>query len=146
LRKTSKTGLAVVVWALASCSAYAQQPGYKVIVREDHPGTAMQKDQLASIFLGEARSWGTGGPIRVVDQSTESPVREAFSRGALGQSVEAVKTYWKRQILSGGLRPPPVKDGDLEVIEYVGGTRGSIGYVSADAQLPPSVKEISILE
>jgi ABC-type phosphate transport system substrate-binding protein len=146
LRRNGKIALAIAVCALVPLSALAQDPGYKVIVREDHPGTAIRRDQLAAIYLGQARSWAEGNRIRPVDQSTQSEIRNVFSREALGRSIEAVKTYWKRQILLGGLRPPPVKENDLDVIEYVSSKKGSIGYVTPSARLPASVKELDILE
>jgi len=137
--------------ALASCLALvatlgAQEPSFKVIVRSDHPGTALRQQHLADIFLGKTTRWGDGGQITPVDRSSTSAIRAAFSREALGQPLSAVTSYWKRQLIGGRMRPPRVKDSDEAVIEYVASKSGAIGYVSVDAPVPESVKVVTIVE
>ena len=146
MARAGKTVFAALVCCALAFSAVAQEARFKVIVRSDHPGTALRKETLTGIFLGQAKRWGSGGVIRPVDQSTRSLIRRAFSQEILGRSVDGVKSYWRRQILLGALRPPPVKETDTEVIEFVASKSGAIGYVDADATLPESVKVLTILE
>ncbi len=137
--------------ALASClplvaTLGAQEPSFNVIVRSDHPGTELRQQNLADIFLGKITRWGDGSQITPVDQSSTSAVRAAFSREALGQPLSAVTSYWQRQLLGGRMRPPRVKDSDEAVIEHVASKSGAIGYVSVDAQIPESVKVLTIVQ
>jgi ABC-type phosphate transport system substrate-binding protein len=136
---------AVVILPLAAALS-AQQYPFKVIVRSDHPGTELRQRNLADIFLGKTTRWGDGSRITPVDQSSTSAVRAAFSREALRQPLSAVTSYWKRQLLGGRMRPPRVKDSDEAVIEHVASKSGAIGYVSADAQVPESVKVLTIVQ
>ena len=136
---------AVVILPLAAALS-AQQYPFKVIVRSDHPGTELRQRNLADIFLGKTTRWGDGERITPVDQSSTSAVRAAFSKEALGQSLSAVTSYWRRQLLGGRMRPPRVKDSDEAVIEYVASRPGAIGYVSADTEIPESLKVVTIID
>ena len=111
-----------------------------------HAGTAIQREQLVSIFLRQVARWGDGARIRVVDQSTSSAVRERFSRDALGRPTLSVVHYWNGQILKGGARPPTVKQDDQKVVEFVGSTPGAIGFVSAEFKLPDTVKALEVTD
>jgi ABC-type phosphate transport system substrate-binding protein len=148
LRGSGLCRLAVGLGLSATTTAIAAQPkpGYVVIVHGSHAGTAIQREQLVSIFLRNVARWGDGTRIRAVDQSTRSAVRERFSRHALGQPTLSVVHYWNGQIQKGGARPPTVKQGDQKVVEFVAKTPGAIGYVSADFALPDGVKALSVTD
>jgi len=136
---------AVVVLPLAAALT-AQQYPFKVIVPSDHPGNAIRRQELGDIFLGKRRQWGDGRAVLAVDQSIHSKVREAFVWEVLGQSAEAVESYWRKQLMSGGHRPPPVKESDAKVIAYVAENPGAVGYVLADTELPEGVMVLRIVE
>jgi hypothetical protein len=78
-----------------------------------------------------------------VDQSTTSPVRQAFSAAVLGMSPEAVKNYWLRVIVE-GKRPPLSKTLDQDVIAFVAGQPGAVGYIAESTPVPPTVRVVSI--
>ncbi len=78
-----------------------------------------------------------------VDQSRESPLRQAFCRDVLEKSQAMLDSYWQKQVFSGRSSPPPTRKGDGEVISYLRGTAGAIGYVSAGADTT-GLKEIRI--
>jgi hypothetical protein len=61
--------------------------------------------------------------------------------------VAAALQYWQKQMFgSSPVRPPAVKGSDAEVVAFVLGTEGAVGYVSKAAALPPGVKVIAIIE
>lgn len=137
-------------WALglllAASGLSAQEPAFRVIVNSAHPATTIRRAQLVDVFLKKVNRWGDGSAIQAVDLSTKSPVRAAFSKEGLGQSIDAVVNYWQRQILSGRERPPIVKSSDDEVVAFVGSLAGGIGYVSPGATLTDKVKAIKITD
>lgn len=121
--------------------------GFVVVVNALHAGTAIRREELESIFLRRAERWGDGRPIEPADQSLRSEVRAAFSRRVLGLEPGAVLQYWQSQLQRGtGVRPPPVKKSDAEVIAWVGEVVGRIGYVTPGAALGEQVKTVSVLE
>ena len=48
----------------------------------------------------------------------------------LKRSVAAVRSYWQQRIFSGRDVPPPEVDTENQVIKYVAGDPGALGYVS----------------
>jgi hypothetical protein len=85
----------------------------------------------------------TSDATGVIDLSTTSPVRAAFSQTVLGMSVVAVRMYWTRTMVSDHF-PPTVRSTDEDVIAFVGARTGSVGYVSADAVLPDTVHVVAV--
>ena len=82
---------------------------------------------------------------RPVDQSFRSPLREEFTRSVLTVPMDGVQRFWHTKIMK-GISPPPVKSSDADVFEYVAETRGAIGYVSVDAPIPATVKELAVID
>jgi ABC-type phosphate transport system substrate-binding protein len=122
----------------------AQEPGFELIVNAANAGSVVKKDLVASIFMGKVNRWGDGKPIAPVDQSAQSVVRARFTREVMNDSVAAIMTYWTRQMVSGGARPPAVKQTDADVIAFVAGNPAAIGYVNAGQALPPTVKKLRV--
>jgi hypothetical protein len=79
-----------------------------------------------------------------LDQSTRSEVRAAFSTGIHKQPLQAIESYWQKQIFSGRTVPPFVKVGDAEVMAYVASNASAIGYVAGSATLVSGVKAVKI--
>lgn len=125
----------------------AQETPFKVVVREATPGSAIKRSLVADIFLKKVTRWGDGSPITPVDQSATSPVRVSFSQQVLGKPVAGMQLYWMRQMSAPrGGAPPPVKTSDAEVLAFVEGKPGAIGYVSEAATLPESLKALRLTE
>jgi len=58
-------------------------------------------------------------------------------------SLEAVKYHWLRRIAT-GQRPPVAKASDEEVIAFVSGQVGAVGYVSSSTPTPETVREVAL--
>jgi ABC-type phosphate transport system substrate-binding protein len=131
-------GLALALAALALVPApEAAAPGYKVVVASTNPVTAIDRGELAKVFLRNVTRWKDGREMAPVDQSGRSEVRTEFTRDVLEKAgmsrISAVESYWQQQIYSGRGVPPPVKASDAEVVAFVVANPGAIGYVSAAA-------------
>jgi ABC-type phosphate transport system substrate-binding protein len=138
---TGVVGL-ILTAGVASPTDEAPAP-FKVILNPSVAGRTVPREVLAQVYLGAVVRWGDGSPIAAVDLSSTSPVRQAFSEQVLGLSLDAVKVHWLRRI-AGGQRPPLSKSSDAEVIAFVAGQRGGVGYVSATTPVPPSVHEVVV--
>ncbi len=106
---------------------------FRVIVNPESSNTSIPRELLVEAFLKTTTRWPDGGPIRPVDQRSDSAVRKAFSEGILKRSVSAVRGYWQQRIFSGRDVPPPELESDDAVVRYVGEHPGAVGYVSAGA-------------
>ena len=116
---------------------------FKVIVNPNVVGQTLPRQILAEIYLGTVERWGDGSLITAVDLSSTSTVRQAFSQRTLGMPVEAVRFHWMRKVAN-GKRPPISKPSDEEVIAFVAAERGAVGYVSLGANVPATVREVTL--
>jgi hypothetical protein len=139
---SSFVSLFLVVAALAR--AGDATPSFKVIANPSVAGNAVPREVLAQVYLGAVARWAKGGTISAVDLSSVSPVRQAFSEQVLGMPIDAVKHHWLRKITSSGQRPPLSKSTDEDVIAFVAGQQGAVGYVSVTTVLPPTVHELTV--
>lgn len=118
-------------------------PAYVVIVHAKSGTGSVERAALSDIFLKKSARWGSGESAVPVDQKSGAAVRDAFSRGVLGRSTAAVRSYWTQRIFSGRDVPPPELDGDQAVVSYVASHVGAVGYVTASANLT-GVKPLAV--
>ncbi len=137
-------GMAVSVALLGDPSAGEASAGaYRVIVNPANPVQHVERRFLAQVFLKKVTLWPDGESIHPVDLPPDSPVRHTFVEDVLGRSISAVKSYWQALIFSGRTLPPPELDSEKEIVSYVLGHRGAIGYVSDHADIG-SAKVLSV--
>ncbi|MFT3836903.1 MAG: hypothetical protein QM723_07895 [Myxococcaceae bacterium] len=127
-----RTRLIVMSLCLSLASAASADEGCKVIVNSGNPLASIDREKLSRIFLKKQSHWDSGEAANPVDQA-DGAAREAFSRTVLDKTPGAVKSYWQQLIFSGRDVPPPQKQSDLEVVEFVKNHPGAVGYVSASA-------------
>ena len=126
----------VVLAALPAPRARAEASGaYVLVVHPANPAREIDRSFVAQAFLKKATHWPSGVPIQPVDLDQKSSVRRRWSNEVLNRSIDAVKSYWQQMIFSGRSLPPPEVINDEQVIDFVIHRVGSIGYVSADANL-----------
>jgi hypothetical protein len=117
---------------------------FKLVIHASNPLSEISAKELSKVFLGRKSS--LGGLIRPVDLVPDSPVRESFSREVHARSVALIKSYWRRQIFSGRLRPPRELGDDREVLAFVGSNVGAVGYVSRQTNVGPNVKVVGLVD
>jgi ABC-type phosphate transport system substrate-binding protein len=122
----------------------ARADGYKVVVNAANPAKKLSKAQVSAYFLKRSTAWDAGGTVQPVDLP-DGPVREKFCAEVLGKSAAAVKAYWTRLTFAGRDTPPAAKASDDEVLAFVRGNPGAIGYVS-DAAGTSGVAVVTLSE
>ncbi len=116
---------------------------YKIIVNNANSTTSISKKDASNFFMKKTSKWADGTKLAPVDQKAGSSVREEFTQSVHGKNVSAVKSYWQQVIFSGKGTPPAEKVSDADVIAFVKGNPGAIGYISSSASLN-GVKAITI--
>jgi len=134
----------VLVALMTTVPAAAADPGFKVVVNASNPTTSISKEQLSRCFMKQTNTWINGATVTPVDLSANSPVRAEFSIAIHERDVNAVKSYWQRQIFSGRGVPPPEKASSEEVLAFVRANPGAVGYVSSDTPIGAGVKIVEI--
>ena len=138
-------GLLVIAALMFTISlSPAAEPDYKIVINAANTTASVTKTQLSRCFMKQTNTWINGQTVMPVDLSADSPVRESFSTEIHGRDVNAVKSFWQRQIFSGRGVPPPEKGSDSEVLAFVRANPGAVGYVSAGAKIGPGVKILEV--
>jgi ABC-type phosphate transport system substrate-binding protein len=145
LRRVLSSVVVIAALAFGAAPSPGSNAGFRVIVHHEVKGARIARNILSSIFLKQVPKWGDGSPIFPIDQSVRSDVRRSFSGEVLNQGVAEVQLYWQRK-MSAGFVPPPVKTSDEDVVAFVASTPGAIGYVSATAAIPESVKAVELAD
>ena len=130
----SRSRWSVVLGLLVLCPLAAADE-YRVVVNPKNPAVAVERAELARLFMKRVSAWSDGTPVTVVDQERTAPVRVAFSKEVHKKDADAVAAQWATLVYSGRDVPPSVKRSDDEVLEFVRQTPGAVGYVSMNPPL-----------
>ncbi|MEL6760219.1 MAG: phosphate ABC transporter substrate-binding protein [Myxococcota bacterium] len=129
---------------LAAEGAKSRVTEFVVVAHPEVSQDSIDKDALGRLFLKKTTKWPDGTRARPVDQPRAAAVRELFCRRVFGKSAQAVASFWRQSIFSGGGIPPPTAKNDSAVIDFVAKTAGAVGYVSNAVKSFPGVKLIVI--
>ncbi len=122
-----------------------EAPVYQVIVHPGNPVTSLSKSDVSKYLLRKIPRWDHGELVQPVDLNAKSALRKVFSKDVHGRSAGSVKSYWQRQIFSGGKVPPPELNSEDEVVTFIKDKPGAIGYVSTDSPVD-GVKVVTVTE
>jgi ABC-type phosphate transport system substrate-binding protein len=139
--------LAFASLAVAAPRAAAQNGKYVVIVNPGNPIQRLSQSQLSRIYLGKLQGWEIKGkvePVLALDLQTGSLLREKFTQDVLRKSPSEAEAYWRQEIYA-GRSFPPLEQSEIEALQQVRGSLGSIAYVSSTADLK-GVKVVSVRE
>jgi ABC-type phosphate transport system substrate-binding protein len=148
MRKRNSTVVLILAVVAMTVPATVAGQDFKIVINEANTTTSITKTNLSNCFMKQAETftWISGQPLIPVDQAASSETRKAFSMEVHGRDVNAVKSYWQRQIFTGKSVPPQEKASDDEVLAFVRVNPGAVGYVAASAVLGPGIKELEIAE
>ncbi len=132
--------LLAVALGVAATSASAQ---VVVIISTKNPISKLTPDQVSQIFLGQAKTFYTGGMAVPLDLS-EGPARLEFYEKVMGKSPAQLKAYWSKMTFSGNAQPPEALADPKAVVKKVAENPKFIGYVDKSA-VDPSVKVVLTL-
>jgi len=118
--------------------------GFQVIVHADNSMTRLSAKVVASMFLRKAKRWESGDAVVPIDLEPRHEARKVFTRAVHNKSVTAIVGYWQRIIFAGRGTPPESKASEEEVLAFVAGNPGAIGYVSEETRLGNGVKPLTV--
>ena len=136
---------ALLLILITICGHALAAPGdYVIIVNAENPVTSMSQRDVSKLFLKKTRAWPNDVQVAPVDLNESSAIREVFSKEIHKRPIAVMQKYWLKQAFSGKAVVPPQKDSDAEVILFVAGNPGGIGYVDAGSTIPDSVKVLKV--
>jgi ABC-type phosphate transport system substrate-binding protein len=131
---------------VATAASAGHTPSFQVVVHPSVKGTKISRASLSALYTGKASSWGDNTQALPVDQSARAPVRRAFTAAVIRLSLGELQMYWQRRVVADHVLPPPIKESDQDVLNYVAANAGAIGYVGANTAIPQSVKVIAVVD
>lgn len=126
---------------VASCLLLPAGPALAdlVVVVNARSGIAvMTRNEVVNIFFGRNRQFFNGLEAEPVDLVDGHPDRARFYTALVGKDLSDVNAYWSRQVFSGRMQAPPRVSSIDEVLKWVSGRPGGIGFVElskADARV-----------
>jgi len=131
----------VAVFAALLLIASITQAGVVAVVSSKSPVSSLTKDQLADIYLGNAKNFPGGGPATPVDLPESAAERQDFHKNVTGKSGTQFKAYWAKMVFSGRGVPPKEAANATEVKSMIAGNPNMIGYIDKSA-VDSSVKVV----
>jgi len=126
---------AILVWGLASVSPISAVAADLVIIGNSGIlENAIDHKDVQRIFLGKQTQWEDD--ITIVPVMLKSgPLHDEFIERYVERSVPRFVTYWRQMVFTGKGIPPKLFGSETELIGFVASTPGSVGFVSARAEM-----------
>jgi ABC-type phosphate transport system substrate-binding protein len=117
--------------------AASEDARFQVVVHPSNPATSIARRELSDLFLKKRTHWPDGTTVQPVEPPEKSLTRAYFLSDVMnGRSALALKTFWQKRVFSGRDTPPLEKASDEEVVAFVKGNPGAIGYVAGSVPVP----------
>jgi len=124
----NRIGLVAIAIALGMSSAVAEADVVAVVSAKS-PIAALDKSQVADIFLGKASRFPNGLQAVPIDQAEGSAVRDEFYGKVVGKTAAQIKAYWSKIIFTGRGQPPPSVSNSIEMKKRISENPAAIGYI-----------------
>jgi TonB family protein len=106
----------------------------KIIANLSVKADTISAAELRRVFLEEKITLSDGTHVEPVLEKG-GPSHKVFLEEYLGVSEDDLQTYYRTLLFTGKGSMPKELGSDVEVVDYVGRTRGAIGYVSGAASV-----------
>jgi len=124
----NRIGLVAIAIALGMSSAVAEADVVAVVSAKS-PIAALDKSQVADIFLGKASRFPNGLQAVPIDQAEGSAVRDEFYGKVVGKTAAQIKAYWSKIIFTGRGQPPTSVSNSIEMKKRISENPAAIGYI-----------------
>jgi hypothetical protein len=124
----SRSGLVIIGLAL-SLSCAVVEADVVAVVSAQSSITALDRNQVADLFLGKTNRFPNGVQAVPIDQADGLAVRDEFYSKVLGRTAAQMKAYWSKIIFTGRGQPPPSVSNDIEMKKRISENLAAIGYI-----------------
>jgi len=110
----------------------AAQEEIYIIINPEIDVKDLGANMLKDIYTNNKTKWESGDKIYIT-LLKKGPLHETFSKQMIGMPPKELIGLWKKVIFTGLGTPPKVVRTEEEMVQYVAGKKGAIGYVSGSA-------------
>jgi len=121
--------LLLVIGLALSLSSVVVKADVVAVVSAQNPITALDKSQLAEIFLGKSSRFPNGMQAVPIDQAEGVALRDEFYDKVVGKTASQIKAYWARIIFTGRGQPPASVSNSIEMKNHIRDNPAAIGYI-----------------
>lgn len=108
-------------------------------------GHQLDTKSLKNIYLGRQTTWPDKTPIIFVILQ-EGDVHTQFLKEYVSKTPSQFDNYWKKKVFSGQGTMPKAFKTEKELIDYVGKTKGAIGYIGIKTEVNDKVTKVEIVK
>ena len=134
--------IAAVLVLMIMTAAGAAQAAPILIANNDVPESALSGGQVKDVFLGKSAQWSNGNRV-MLSMLKGGEVSKTFLTTNVKKSSKQFSTFWKKAVFSGTGEMPAAFAAEADLVEFVAGTPGAIGYID-EATPHDGVKVIAI--
>lgn len=114
-----------------------------VIGNRSVPESELNAKDIQNIFLGKKKIWGNGLKVEMAILG-DGEITDRFLKEYVKKNASTYNNYWKKQVFTGGGKPPVTFAREKDLVDYVSNTKGAVGYVSSQSYTD-SVKILSVM-
>ena len=119
---------------LSAPGAFAAFASERIIIvtHSDNTGVRLSREQIRNLFMGAS----VGRDLQPVALPPGNRTRSLFNIKIVGLSDSRVQSYWAQMKFTGRRPPPQIVNSEKAMVQYLLDTPDSIGYLTADTDLP----------
>lgn len=102
-----------------------------VVIAHPSMNAVLSPQDVERLFLAKTKALPDGQAAAPVNHKEGSEIRVNFDRRVNGKNESQMKSYWAKLIFTGKAVPIRQLDSDEDVIAFVSGHPGAIGYINA---------------
>lgn len=131
----------ILAFALTSNAA---EDGYVIIVNKQNPVTVgdIKMSHVRNVFILNKTKWKGGSRSKPIFPGKGTPSYDYLLKNVLKMSESKLNRHWLQLKQRSGTSVPPSILSEPAMVKYVGNSEGAIAIVSANAELPNSVKVV----
>ena len=115
-----------------------------VIGNRSIPVSGLSPVDIQNIYLGKKKVWDNGMKVEVATLG-ECATTDRFLTEYVKKNSNTFNNYWKKQVFTGGGKPPVSFEREKDLVDYVSKTKGAVGYLSSQSSTE-SVKILAVLK
>lgn len=117
-------------------AAEAEQTLLVVANVEGQQNINLTREQVRNLFMGIP----VGKSLTPVVLAPDNQTRVGFNTRVIGMAESRIQSYWAQMKFTGRKTPPVEFRSEVDLVEFLQKTPGSIGYVSEAAELPDNLQ------
>ena len=136
-----KRRLMLFALAVVLCTWQVTAADVQIIANASIGAAELSAADVKEIFLG-AKTSVAGSDVATV-LASGGAAHEAFLAAYVGKSDQGLRNHFKTLVFTGKGSMPKSFASDAEIVKYVAGTKGAIGYISGSVDAG-AAKKISV--